>query len=160
MFVCGDSYLMLAKCQENLTVHQEDYHFKSEEDVFISEAADDCISGQEGHSSSVKFVCDLEQNMLKRWESCAVVFDSFSRLCICHRVRISCTVCTPLNLVIDCRLKAGGLILLLLTDFFMSELISKKKRNQRRTEKSNLLLCTDAFFAAQDTHPSVGTFLR
>lgn len=66
MFVCGDSYLMLAKCQENLAVHQEDYRFKSEEDTFISEAAEDCITSQEGHSSSVKYVCDLEQNMLKR----------------------------------------------------------------------------------------------
>ena len=66
MFVCADSYLMLAKCQKNLAVHQEDYHFKSEEDTFISEAADDCISSEEGHSSGVKFVCDLEQNMLKR----------------------------------------------------------------------------------------------
>ena len=67
MFVCGDSYLMLAKCQENLAaVHQEDYRFKSDQDVFISEAAEDFISSEEGHSSSVKFVCDLEQNMLKR----------------------------------------------------------------------------------------------
>ncbi|KAJ7356325.1 hypothetical protein OS493_025434 [Desmophyllum pertusum] len=35
LFVCGDSYLMLAKCQGNLAVHQEDYRFKSEEDMFI-----------------------------------------------------------------------------------------------------------------------------
>ena len=66
MFVCGDSYLMLAKCQGNLAVHQEDYFFKSVEDEFISEVADGYISIPEGHSSSVKFVCDLEQNMLKR----------------------------------------------------------------------------------------------
>lgn len=66
LFVCGDSYLMLAKCQGNLAVHQEDYRFKSEEDVFISEAAEECISGQGGHSSSVKFVSDVEKNLLKR----------------------------------------------------------------------------------------------
>lgn len=64
-FVCGDSYLMLAKCQGNLAVHQEDYRFKSEEDVFISDAAEECISGQGEYSSSVKFVSDVEKNLLK-----------------------------------------------------------------------------------------------
>lgn len=66
LFVCGDSYLMLANCQGNLAVHQEDYRFKSEEDVFISEAAEECISSQGEHSSSVKFVSDVEKNLLKR----------------------------------------------------------------------------------------------
>ena len=66
LFVCGDSYLMLAKCQGNLAVHQEDYRFKSEEDIFISEAAEECIAGQGEHSSGVKFISDLEKNLLKR----------------------------------------------------------------------------------------------
>lgn len=66
MFVCGDSYIMLAKCQENLAVHQEDYLFKSVEDEFVTATADDHISTHERHSSSVNFVCDLEQNLLKR----------------------------------------------------------------------------------------------
>lgn len=64
-FVCGDSYLMLANCQGNLAVHQEDYRFKSEEDVFICDAAEECISGQVEYSSSVKFVSDVEKNLLK-----------------------------------------------------------------------------------------------
>ena len=66
LYVCGDSYLMLATCLENLAVHQEDFHFRSAEDTFICEAAADCISSEQGHSSSVKFVCDLEQNMQQR----------------------------------------------------------------------------------------------
>lgn len=66
LFVCGDSYIMLAKCQENLTVHQEDYLFKSAEDEFIAATADDHISTHARHSSSVNFTRDLEQNMLKR----------------------------------------------------------------------------------------------
>lgn len=57
---------MLAKCQGNLAVHQEDYRFKSEEDVFICDAAEECISGQVEYSSSVKFVSDVEKNLLKR----------------------------------------------------------------------------------------------
>ena len=66
MFVCGDSHIMLADCRENLAVHQEDYLFKSVEDEFITTTADDHISTHGRHSSSVHFVCDLEQNLLKR----------------------------------------------------------------------------------------------
>lgn len=95
MFVCGDSYLMLAKCQENLAVHQEDYHFKSEEDSFISEAADDCISSEEGHSASVKFVCDLEQNMLKS----VTLYDAALQLC---------TVDTRVSLMVNITKRLGN----------------------------------------------------
>lgn len=56
---------MLSKCQGNLAVHQEDYQFQSEEDAFISETVE-CIAGQGEHSSSVKFVSEVEKNLLKR----------------------------------------------------------------------------------------------
>jgi len=96
MFLCGDSYLMLAKCQENLAaVHQEDYRFKSDQDVFISEAAEDFISSEEGHSSSVKFVCDLEQNMLKS----VSLYDAALQLC---------TVDTKVNLMVDITKRLGN----------------------------------------------------
>lgn len=95
MFVCGDSYLMLAKCQGNLAVHQEDYFFKSVEDEFISEVADGYISIPEGHSSSVKFVCDLEQNMLKS----VSLYDAALQIC---------TANTKINLVVDITRRLGN----------------------------------------------------
>ena len=57
---------MLSKRQGNLAVHQEDFQFQSEEDAFISETVEDCIPGQGEHSSSVKFVSEVEKNLLKR----------------------------------------------------------------------------------------------
>jgi len=56
---------MLSNCQGNLAVHQEDYQFQSEEDTFISETVEECIAGQGEHSSSVKFVSEVEKNLLK-----------------------------------------------------------------------------------------------
>lgn len=57
--------LSMSKCQGNLAVHQEDYQFQSEEDTFISETVEECIAGQGEHSSSVKFVSEVEKNLLK-----------------------------------------------------------------------------------------------
>ncbi|XP_067036895.1 erythroid differentiation-related factor 1-like isoform X2 [Acropora muricata] len=95
MFVCGDSYIMLAKCQENLTVHQEDYLFKSAEDEFIAATADDHISTHERHSPSVNFTRDLEQNMLKS----ASLYDAALQIC---------SVNTTINLVVDVSKRLGN----------------------------------------------------
>ncbi|CAH3197129.1 unnamed protein product, partial [Porites evermanni] len=95
LYVCGDSYLMLATCQENLAVHQEDFHFRSDEDTFICEAAADCISSEQGHSSSVKFVCDLEQNM----QQSVSLYDAALQLC---------TTSTKLPLVVNITKRLGN----------------------------------------------------
>ena len=64
--LCGDFYLMLAKCLENLSNHKEEYIVMSDDDRKLSDAAEDGIFSKEEQSWSVKFVRDFKKNMEQR----------------------------------------------------------------------------------------------
>ena len=78
---CGDAYLMLAKCKENLAVHQEDYKFKSKDDTFIAEFARQ-HRGElyEVCALRIEFVLELEGNLSKRWV--IVINHAWANLCL------------------------------------------------------------------------------
>ena len=56
---------MLAKRQETLTRHEEQYIVISDDDRFLSDAAEDGIFSKE-ESWSVTFVCGFRENMEQR----------------------------------------------------------------------------------------------
>ena len=64
--MCGDFYLMLAKCQENLIRHEKEYIDISDDDRFLSDAAEDSIFSKEEQSWSVTFVRGSWKNMRQR----------------------------------------------------------------------------------------------
>ena len=68
LYVCGDAYLMLAKCQDNLEVHREDFRFMSEEDKFIAHIAEEYFVDQSTYLSELEltFLSEAEKNLLKR----------------------------------------------------------------------------------------------
>lgn len=57
---------MLAKCQENLIRHEKEYIDISDDDRFLSDAAEDSIFSKEEQSWSVTFVRDSWKNMKQR----------------------------------------------------------------------------------------------
>ena len=64
---CADAYLMLAKCKENLAVHQEDYGFKSKDDKYVAEFARLHRGGLHRVCAlKIEFLLDLETNLSKR----------------------------------------------------------------------------------------------
>lgn len=57
---------MLAKRQETLTRHEEEYIVISDDDRFLSDAAEDGIFSKEEKSWSVTFVRGFRENMEQR----------------------------------------------------------------------------------------------
>ena len=57
---------MLAKRQETLTRHEEEYIVISDDDRFLSDAAEDGIFSKEEQSWSVTFVRSFRENMERR----------------------------------------------------------------------------------------------
>ena len=57
---------MLAKRQETLTRHEEEYIVISDDDRFLSDAAEDGIFSKEEQSWSVTFVRGFRENMEQR----------------------------------------------------------------------------------------------
>lgn len=62
-YLCGDFYLMLAKRQETLTRHEEEYIVISDDDRFLSDAAEHGIFSKEEQSWSVTFVRGFRENV-------------------------------------------------------------------------------------------------
>jgi hypothetical protein len=62
---CADSYLMLAKCRENLEIHHEDFLHGSHDDNVIFSAAKEFVS-DDRQIFKVEFKSIIEENLTTR----------------------------------------------------------------------------------------------
>ncbi|KAK3723836.1 hypothetical protein QZH41_019520, partial [Actinostola sp. cb2023] len=73
---CADSYLMLAKCRENLEVHREDFVHRSADDVVIANVAREFVDETfDTYNSNVEFKLDTKDNLMTSADFYEVALD-------------------------------------------------------------------------------------